>query len=277
MYPATHPPLSRLVNGVERLADPVRRPVTLATLNGPFLAAHPNWDPAGIDLSPAALAAQHVEQGPTGNCWFLAAFLALSRSRPRDAAALFSEAPGRGNLPAWEVRLHLPLPGPRRRLRPHTIRVSADELPLHGALTRYQNGDGSLTPAAPGGVSIAEAALLKAFRGRPSAIWADTPAGGLSLLTGKRVRDRKTPRLPGSDDFAAALRAGAAITVMTNPIFTLPGSALVPAHVYAVEKASGDGVGLLNPHGPAARSRYRPSFDPQTTSGRWHVWLAAAA
>ncbi|MBV7412591.1 hypothetical protein KRX56_07650 [Dermabacteraceae bacterium TAE3-ERU27] len=277
MYPATHPPLSRLVNGVERLADPVRRPVTLAALNGPFLAAHPNWDPAGIDLSPAALAAQHVEQGPTGNCWFLAAFLALSRSRPRDAAALFSEVPGRGNLPAWEVRLHLPLPGPRRRLRPHTIRVGADELPLRGALTRYQNSDGSLSSAAPGGVSIAEAALLKAFRGRPSAIWADTPAGGLSLLTGKRVRDRKTPRLPVSEDFAAALRAGAAITVMTNPLFTLPGSALVPAHVYAVERASGGDVGLLNPHGPAARSRYRPSFDPQTASGRWHVWLAAAA
>lgn len=262
--------VSALINTVERLGDPFRRRVEAggpdAPLGSRVIDVHPDWDPSTVDTSAPSIARETVVQGRLGDCWFLAAYMALQQNDPDSLAhgiTALGTPPGRDG---WRVEL---FPG----RAPQSITVRPSDLGTRGSqIDRDRAGPGGAGTRI-GVCSIYEQAMISAADGRPSGVWADTPAAGLELLTGRRARGMALQH-PSFAAFARALDAGRPVTVMTHPLRPRGQGAgrLVPAHVYHVrgcDRATGEII-LANPHGPRGRApftvRLRPDAPGFTSS-----------
>ncbi|MFC7376867.1 C2 family cysteine protease [Brachybacterium sp. GCM10030267] len=175
-------------------------------------------------------------QGRLGDCWLLAAMLAIHETAPERLAQLLSA------LPDGTVEMHLPALG-------HPIRVDR-MMPVDDAGEfLYARRDG----ANPGWAGALEKAITAYVAGGYGYIQRGFARFGFELLLGMRVRTLL--RLPPAAQLAAWTDEGRAVAASTHPLSGLVTTAhgrLPPNHVFAVVGAdprSGH-VRLRNPVRP---------------------------
>lgn len=216
-----------------------------------YADVHPEWDPAGVGIDRSAIEDSLVDQGALGDCWYLAALMAVQQTDP---GLLAENISGLGEPPGsdgWEVRLFV---------GGEWTDVPVDPADLGTAGTV----DGS--SAEPSWASIYEMAMVNAHDGRPSAVSADTPAAGIEMVTGESASESDTLGQPSFEEYKQAIDEGRPITVMTDPLKPIGPAAddLVAAHVYQVsgyDESTGEII-LTNPHGPGSQNPYEVQIDP---------------
>ena len=246
---------SDVINAGERVGDLWRDRVEAGDADSPlgerYTDAHPDWDPSSVDIDQAGIEESLVDQGSLGDCWYLAALMAVQSTDPGQLAGNISgvgEPPG---ADGWEVRLFVDGEW-------QDIAVSPDDLGTKGTVDGH-SGD-------PSWATVYEMAMINAHDGRPSAVWADTPAAGLEMITGEPARESDTLGQPSFDEYRQAIDEGRPITVMTDPLLPIGPAAddLVSAHVYQVsgyDESTGEII-LTNPHGPRSPNPYEVRIDP---------------
>ena len=246
---------SDVINAGERVGDLWRDRVEAGDADSPlgerYTDAHPDWDPSSVDIDQAGIEESLVDQGSLGDCWYLAALMAVQSTDPGQLAENISgvgEPPG---ADGWEVRLFVDGEW-------QDIAVSPDDLGTKGTVDGH-SGD-------PSWATVYEMAMINAHDGRPSAVWADTPAAGLEMITGKSARESDTLGQPSFDEYRQAIDEGRPITVMTDPLLPIGPARddLVSAHVYQVsgyDESTGEII-LTNPHGPRSSNPYEVRIDP---------------
>lgn len=246
---------SDLINAGERVSDLWRDPIEAgdpeSLLGRRYAEEHPHWDPSDVGIDQNSIENSLVNQGSLGDCWYLAALMAVQQTDP---GLLDENISGVGEPPGsegWEVRLFLDGEW-------QDVPVSPEELGVNGTM---EDGSGM-----PGWATIYEMAMITAHDGRPSAVSADTPVAGLEMITGESAQESDTFGQPSFDEYRQAIDEGRPITVMTDPLEPIgPGSDdLVAAHVYQVsgyDEATGEII-LTNPHGPSGSTTYEVRIDP---------------
>lgn len=246
---------SDVINGGERVSDLWRDRVEAGDADSPlgerYTDAHPTWDPASMDIEQAGIEESLVDQGSLGDCWYLAALMAVQSTDPGLLAENISgvgEPPG---ADGWEVRLFVDGEW-------QDIAVSPDDLGTKGTVDA-RSGD-------PSWATVFEMAMINAHDGRPSAVWADTPVAGLEMITGEPARESDTLGQPSFEEYRQAIDQGRPVTVMTDPLLPIgpAGDQLVAAHVYQVsgyDESTGELI-LTNPHGPQSANPYEVRIDP---------------
>ena len=246
---------SDVINAGERVGDLWRDRVEAGDADSPlgerYTDAHPDWDPSSVDIDQAGIEESLVDQGSLGDCWYLATLMAVQSTAPGQLAENISgvgEPPG---ADGWEVRLFVDGEW-------QDIAVSPDDLGTKGTVDGY-SGD-------PSWATVYEMAMINAHEGRPSAVWADTPAAGLEMITGEPARESDTLGQPSFDEYRQAIDEGRPITVMTDPLLPIGPARddLVSAHVYQVsgyDESTGEII-LTNPHGPRSSNPYEVRIDP---------------
>ncbi|MDO5663359.1 MAG: C2 family cysteine protease [Brachybacterium sp.] len=247
---------SDAINFFERVADPFRDRVEAGSPGSPlgerYVDRHPEWDPSDVPLDVQAIRDAQVQQGSLGDCWYLAALMAVQGTEPQLLANNISS----NDTGGWDVRLYIDGQW-------ETVSVAPEDLGTRGAKSA---GSGGYNEGTIGFASIYEQAMINAVDGRPSAVSADTPQAGLEMITGRSAQEYDTWGQPDFDTYRQAIDEGRPITVMTDPIAPIgPASDdLVAAHVYQVsgyDESTGELI-LTNPHGPHASSAYEVRVDP---------------
>lgn len=261
---------SDIINAGERFGDPFRDRVEAGDADSPlgqrYTDAHPDWDPTTVPLDEAAISAAQVQQGSLGDCWYLAALMAVQQTDP---GLLADNIQGLGDPPGkdgWEVQLFIDGEWQGSVVRPEDLGTKGTK----SAGDDYH--DGSI-----GFASIYEQAMINAVDGRPSRVSADTPQAGLEMITGQPARESDTIGQPSFDQYRQAIDEGRPITVMTDPIDPMGPSSddLVGAHVYQVsgyEEATGELI-LTNPHGPHSSNPYEVRVDPDDPRYSFDIFM----
>lgn len=252
---------SDVINGGERIGDLWRDPVQAGDPDSPLgqrvTDKYPEWDPSSVGTDKEAIVNQKVHQGSLGDCWFLASLMSAQQTNPD---LLAENLTAKGDPPGsegWNVRLFVD--GQWR-----DIPVSPDDLGVNGSKTVAGADD----PTQVGWASVYEQAMINAVDGRPSEVWADTPAAGLEMVTGQPSQESSLGGQPSFDQYKAAIDEGRPVTVMTNPITPIGsrGDELAAAHVYQVsgyDESTGEII-LTNPWGPDSSSKpYEVRIDPE--------------
>lgn len=246
---------SDLINAGERVGDLWRDRIEAgdpeSLLGTLYTEENPQWDPADVDIDQNGIESSLVNQGSLGDCWYLAALMAVQQTDPGHLAENISgvgEPPGSDG---WEVRLFLDGEWQDVPVRP-------GELGVHGTM---DDGSGD-----PSWATVYEMAMINAHDGRPSAVSADTPAAGLEMITGEPAQESDSIGQPSFDEYRQAIDEGRPITVMTDPLAPIGPARedLVAAHVYQVsgyDEETGEII-LTNPHGPSGTTAYEVRIDP---------------
>ncbi|MGO1286085.1 MAG: C2 family cysteine protease [Brachybacterium sp.] len=246
---------SDVINTGERVSDLWRDRVEAGDAESPlgerYPEAHPGWDPSDVGTDQDAIENSLVNQGSLGDCWYLAALMAVQQTDPGLLAENISglgEPPG---MDGWEVRLHIDGEW-------QDVPVSPEDLGTRGTMDD-ETGE-------PSWATIYEMAMINANDGRPSAVWADTPVAGLEMITGESAQESDSFAQPSFEEYKEAIDDGRPVTVMTDPLNPIgPGSDdLVSAHVYQVsgyDESTGEII-LTNPHGPNGGTEYEVRLDP---------------
>lgn len=246
---------SDLINTGERVGDLWRDRIEAgdpeSLLGTRYTEQNPRWDPAGVDIDRSGIESSLVNQGSLGDCWYLAALMAVQQTDP---GLLSEHISGAGEPPGsdgWEVRLFVDGEWQDVPVRP-------EDLGVNGTM---DDGTGD-----PSWATIFEMAMINAHDGRPSAVSADTPAAGLEMLTGESAQESDSLGQPSFDEYRQAIDEGRPVTVMTDPLMPIGPARddLVAAHVYQVcgyDEESGEII-LTNPHGPNGSTAYEVRIDP---------------
>lgn len=230
---------------------PFDDPMTIDDLGGRYVDSPEgaDFDPADVDLSAEAIAAQRMHQGKLGDCWLLAALMATAQSDPQflaDNITLREDG-------TWDVTLY-------EDGEPVVVNVSPDQLARDGArvetMTASDDGENQWSDDEIGYMSIFEQAAINHLGPDYESVIADTPAAGLELVTGADAGSSDILSWngqPSMEQLETALGEGRPITVMTDPIMPFDGD-LSNAHVYQVTGVdTEDGVVVLsNPWGDGA-------------------------
>ncbi|MGP9538948.1 C2 family cysteine protease [Brachybacterium sp. AOP43-C2-M15] len=246
---------SDVINAGERVSDLWRDRVEAGDADSPlgelYTDVHPDWDGTDVDIDQQGIEGTVVRQGSLGDCWYLAALMAVQQTDP---GLLADNISGLGRPPGadgWEVRLFIDGQW-------QDVAVGPDDLGTNGTRD-HRSGE-------PTWATIYEMAMINAHDGRASAVSADTPAAGLEMITGESARESDTLGQPSFEDYRQAIDEGRPVTVMTDPLKPI-GPAhddLVAAHVYQVsgyDESTGEII-LTNPHGPSSANPYEVRIDP---------------
>lgn len=232
-------------------AEPTARTVPLRAVPGPRGAsASVTQGPLTLELGPNAAgwkrdhgpldapgALLTPRQGQLGDCWVIAAMLAVHHAAPAYLPGLLEQEPG------GIVAVHLPgLDAP--------VRVDR-QMPVgpHGRFVYARLGGGN-----PAWVGVLEKALAGHLAGGYDFLQRGFARYGLQLLLGSPVRTLL--QLPDASQILTWLSEGRALCASTHPLSALVPSMhgdLPPSHVFAVvgaEPGSGH-VHLRNPVRPA--------------------------
>ncbi|MGO1257663.1 MAG: C2 family cysteine protease [Brachybacterium sp.] len=246
---------SDLINAGERVGDIWRDRIEAgdpeSSLGSRYTVENPQWDPADVDIDQNGIESSLVNQGSLGDCWYLAALMAVQQTDPGLLAENISgvgEPPG---ADGWEVQLFLDGEW-------QDVPVSPEDLGVNDTM---DDGTGD-----PSWATIYEMAMINANDGRASAVSADTPAAGLEMITGESARESDSIGQPSFDEYKQAIDEGRPITVMTDPMKPIGPARddLVAAHVYQVsgyDEETGEII-LTNPHGPNGSTTYEVRIDP---------------
>lgn len=266
---------SDIINGAERLADPFRDRVTTESMGGSWKDSHPDWKPEDVPLDLASIKAARMQQGTLGDCWFLAALMVAQQTNPQllhDNITPQGDPPGSAG---WKVRLYVD--GAWK-----DVEVHPDQIATQGAKSSATEAGTGYDDAGIGFMSIYEQAMINEAEGRPSAVSADSPAGGLEMILGPDagIRESDTLGQPSFDEYKRAIDEGRPVTVMTDPLDPLRDDGqLVAAHMYQVagyDEATGR-ITLVNPHGPHAASQYEVWVDPGDPSFYTSIFMTGMA
>ena len=132
---------SDVINTGERVSDLWRDRVEAGDAESPlgerYPEAHPGWDPSDVGTDQDAIENSLVNQGSLGDCWYLAALMAVQQTDPGLLAENISglgEPPG---MDGWEVR------------PPHRRRVAGRPRQPQDLGTRGTMDDETGNPAGP--------------------------------------------------------------------------------------------------------------------------------
>ncbi len=251
------PDWSDVINFGERLGDLWRDPVRAGSdsnvLGKRYVDKYPNWDPSSIDTSKEAIEKEVMQQGAVGDCWYLAALMAVQQTDPQ---LLADNITAKGNPPGsegWVVTLYIDG-------EPKEVSVAPSDIGVRGARDAQKGAGG------PGVLSIYEQAMINEADGRASKVSADTPAAGIEIITGKPAAELTLGGQPSFEEYKKAIDEGRPVTVMTDPLMTLGPARdeLITAHVYHVSGYDAETRELIltNPHGPDADAAYQVRVKP---------------
>lgn len=252
---------SDLINTAERISDLWRDDVMTDSMGGAWKDAHPDWRPESVPLDPSSIRAARMQQGTLGDCWFLAALMAVQQTDPDLLSRNISPQGQPPGSQGWTVSLHVD--GEWK-----DVHVAPEQIAIEGA--RSASSTGGHDDAGIGFMSIYEQAMINECEGQPSRVSADSPAHGLEMITGRRIDESDTSGQPSFEDCKRAIDEHRPVTVMSDPIKPLgDGGQLVSAHVHQVSgyDESTHEIILTNPHGPHAASTYQVRVKPGAPGG----------
>ncbi|MCG7308837.1 C2 family cysteine protease [Brachybacterium sp. ACRRE] len=226
--------------------------MTIEDFGGQYVGtdAGRGFDPAEVDLSPEAIGSQTMRQGSIGDCWLLAALMAVAASDP----SFLSRSITLREDGTWDVTLY-------EGGEPVVVNVAPEQIAADGARVDDDGADYSPDDDPIGFMSIYEQAAVNHLGPDYESVIADTPGAGLELITGQRAPDDSfLGNSPTFEEFETAVEEKRPITVMTKLVET-GREDVAPAHVYqvsGVDRRTGELI-LENPWGDGG-----PDHLPQT-------------